>query len=175
MFKRILMVWVFSIVSVELINQYQISQFKTDYKEYKNVTRDMIKTKSIPKEYILAMIAIHECINLAPQDAKFIIQASLNRERLNWGGYGDIYSQILSPEYKGLIDKNFYFDPRNKKHIQAYETACQVLKKDVTHHTILGWVHFKNDTDRKFLNKVKNRCVNLSEKTHHKFWVWKNR
>lgn len=141
------------------------------YNEYSRgfVSRENIR--EIPKDYLLAMIAIHECINTQPQDAWYIIEASYNRELINHGKYGDIYSQVLSTEFKGLIDQNFYFDPENLKHIMCLDYARRIINGErKSKHVILGWVNFKYDTDSIFLKKVRKRIVSLPDATWHQFW-----
>lgn len=133
--------------------------------------RKLIASKTIPKEYILAMIAIHECINTQPQDAPYIIQASYNRELINHGRHGDIYGQVLSSEYKGLLDRNYYFNPYNSEHMRCLQIARDVLAgKKYSNHRILGWVNFGFDNDYKFLNRVKSLIV-PTEGTFHQFWA----
>ena len=143
------------------------------YNEYPkgSLTKERVKRMNIPEEYLLAMVSIHECINTAPQDSWYIMEATWNRVQYNHGNYGKtVKEQILSPEYNGLIDKNFYFNPSNPRHCQALTDAKQIISgKRKCKHPILGWVHFGNDTNKKFLNKVKSRIVNTGD-THHKFW-----
>ena len=144
------------------------------YNEYpkNSLTKEKVKRMNIPEEYLLAMVAIHECINTAPQDSWYIMEATWNRVKCNHGGYGKtVKNQILSPEYNGLIDKRFYFNPSNPRHCQALKDARQIIQgKRKSEHNILGWVHFSNDPNKKFLNKVRSLVVH-TKGTHHKFWA----
>ena len=141
--------------------------------EYPKGTVSKRDLKNISDEYLLAMVAIHECINLCPQDAKYICEATWNRVELNWGNYGNtLAAQLQSSEFKGLIDSNFYFNPFNKKHLFALECAKRVLKgeKEVHHKQIVGWLtHY--DNDYKHVNKAIKRVI--ATPTWHKFWTEK--
>lgn len=141
------------------------------YLEYPKGSIKKSNLDDIPDEYLLAMVAIHECINLYPQDAKYICEATWNRVELNWGGYGQtLAAQLKSSEFKGLIDSNFYFNPFNKKHLFALECAKRVLEgeKEIHHKQIVGWLtHYDNDT--KHVNRAMKRVI--ATPTWHKFWV----
>lgn len=135
-----------------------------------SVTRNLVRSKTIPKDYLLAMIAIHECINVCKEDTPYIIESSYNRELLNWGNYGDIYGQILSTEFRGLIDKNFYFNPDNPKHLYALECARRILNghKEVPNKYIVGWLtHY--DSDSYHVKKAKKLVI--ATPTWHEFWT----
>ena len=133
---------------------------------YKDVQRSNIK--DIPNEYLLAMVAIHECINTCPQDASYIMMATWNRVLLNYGKYGSLPEQLLSSEFNGLIDKNFYFDSKDKRHVECLKKA-----KDIIAHgpdvRILGW--YSKEANVKFTASIKNRVVSLPIKTCHTFWL----
>lgn len=140
------------------------------YLEYPKGSVQKRHLKDIPNEYLLAMVAIHECINLYPQDTKFIQEATWNRVELNWGGYGNTLSQQLcSSEFRGLIDSNFYFNPDNSKHIFALETAKRVLKghKESENKLLIGWLT-TYDSDSKHVNKASKKVIPTP--TWHKFW-----
>lgn len=143
------------------------------YLEYPKGSIKKSDLDDIPDQYLLAMVAIHECINLYPQDAKYICEATWNRVELNWGNYGNrLAAQLKSSEFKGLIDSNFYFNPYNKKHLFALKCAKRVLEgeKEVNHKQIVGWLtHYDNDL--KHVNKAMKRVV--STPTWHKFWTEK--
>ena len=140
------------------------------YNEYPKGSIQKKHLKDIPNEYLLAMVAIHECINLYPQDTKFIQEATWNRVELNWGGYGNTLSQQLcSSEFRGLIDSNFYFNPDDIRHIFALETAKRVLKghKESEHKLLVGWLT-TYDSDSKHVNKASRKVIPTP--TWHKFW-----
>ncbi len=160
-------------------NSYQVeghtyeNRLKVEYliKYPKNsITRDLVRSRTIPKDYILAMIAIHECINICKEDTPYIIESSYNRELLNWGNYGDVYDQILSTEFRGLIDKNFYFNPDNPKHLWALNCARMTLegRRLVKDQYIVGWTTYY-DSDITHVRKTLNR--NIITPTWHTFWV----
>lgn len=124
----------------------------------------------IPDEYLLAMVAIHECINICPQDAKYICEATWNRVQVNWGGYGNNLSkQLSSGEFKGLVDQNFYFDPSNSKHIFALEIAKRVIdgEREIYHRNIYGWLT-NYDSDLDHVRKASTTVI--ATPTWHKFW-----
>lgn len=150
-----------NLIPVEYLNEYPAGTIKKS------------DLDDIPDEYLLAMVAIHECINLYPQDAKYICEATWNRVELNWGGYGNtLAAQLKSSEFKGLVDSNFYFDPSNKKHLFALECAKRVLEgeREVNHKNIVGWLtHYDNDI--KHVNKAS--ALVIATPTWHKFWTEK--
>lgn len=139
------------------------------YNEYPKGTVNKYNLENIPDDYLLAMVAIHECINICPQDAPYIIEATWNRVFYNWGNYGGLKSQLKSSEFKGLLDENFYFNPFNIRHCLALKEARQVIKgKRRTDKIIVGWLtHYDNDS--KHVNRAMKRVV--STPTWHKFWT----
>lgn len=137
-------------------------------RQFTNVTKE--KLESIPDEYLLAMVAIHECINLCPQDTKFIQEATWNRVKVNWGNHGTkLYQQLSSTEFNGLIDKNFYFNPDNPKHLFALELAKRVVsgEREVKHKLLLGWLTDYDDPT----HYDKAMKTFIATPTWHKFWT----
>lgn len=139
------------------------------YQEYPKGSVNRHNLSNIPDEYLLAMVAIHECINICPEDTKYIQEATWNRVQVNWGNYGKLTDQLKSSEFKGLLDSNFYFNPENKKHIFALKSAKRVIKgeREITKKRIFGWISH-HDTDTIFLKKVHNKIIVTP--TWHQFW-----
>lgn len=138
------------------------------YNEYPKGTINRYNLDSVSDEYLLAMVSIHECINICPQDAPYIMEATWNRVQINWGNYGDLKAQLRSSEFRGLLDSNFYFDPSNIKHCLALKQAREIIKgKRKTKKIIVGWLtHYDNDTTH--VNKAMSKVVKTP--TWHKFW-----
>lgn len=139
------------------------------YNEYPKGSINRHNLDSVSDEYLLAMVAIHECINICPQDAPYIIEATWNRVANNWGNYGDLKKQLKSSEFRGLLDSNFYFDPSNIKHCLALKQARDVIKgKRKCEYFIVGWLtHYDSDTIH--VNKAMKKVI--ATPTWHKFWT----
>lgn len=131
---------------------------------YQNVSRSSIMT--IPDDYLLAMVAIHECINTCPQDAYYIITATWNRVLVNHGGYGNLKAQLLSSEFNGLIDQNFYFDNTDPKHIRCLKLARKAMREKSSFKAI-GW--YSKGANPQFISLVSSRVVK-TKGTCHVFW-----
>ena len=84
----------------------------------------------IPEDYLLAMVAIHEAVNLCSlEECSLIMQSTWNRAICNWNNHGNsILEQIKSTEFKGLLDKNFKFNSSNPKHIECLKISRSIIQ-----------------------------------------------
>ena len=170
--KKIILIILFSFGVIATAHNFsgKIREYViVDYRQFQNVTKESLNF--IPDDYLLSMVAIHEAVNLCSMyECALIMQSTWNRVECNWGNYGDLKGQLRSSEFKGLIDKNFKFNPDNPKHIQCLEIAREIISGKKYHKKeILGW-NKSTDPNQEHLAICLPLKVKTKEKTIHWFW-----